>query len=218
MSNVKIIMLDVSYNKSLDKKDYKDFKNNMKIAKLIKSILELNGIEVILKEPLNPKCDCNNFIVNENAFKKIDGLISIQNNLQLQKYKNENWIFYWHTSQESGKLAALIDRALDGCLGDDGRDITASMPDSWNDFKVLRESKEPAVLIEYSYFSNNEGFLNDRYLISKCALSTAEGIMQFLGMKKYVLKVKKNKIIVLLEGTIKLLNKLLKKLQKREEN
>jgi len=140
MSDIKTIILDIGYmestlelartNKGIEQKNYdKDFKSNIKIIKLVKKVLELNGVNVILAQPFNS---------NEVALKdkialekriEANGFVSIQ----INKNPNENiddWIFYWHTSHESGKLAAFIDRALDRTIGNNNRDITASMPDS----------------------------------------------------------------------------------------
>jgi len=52
--------------------------------------------------------------------------------------------------------------------------------------------------------------------MAKYALSIAEGIMDFLNIKNYSLKLKKKKLVVLIERTISLLNKLLEKITEKE--
>lgn len=226
MSNTKTIILDISYmedtlelkRNSYDRNESysKEFKFNIKAIKLIKQILELNGVNIILAQPFNSnEVPLKDKIALEKGI-EADGLVSIQINKNSSK-NLDDWIFYWHTSHESGKLAAFIDRALDESFHNRSRDITASMPDSWNDFQILKDTTCPSVIIEYScIYRGNNSFFN-KYSMVSYALSISEGIMEFLGIKNYTLKNKKNKLIILIEGTIKLLNKILVKLKEKEE-
>lgn len=229
MSNTKTIILDISYmedtlelkrnNYDKNKSYSKEFKFNIKVIKLIKQILELNGVNVILAQPLNSnEVSLKDKIALEKEMEpKADGLISIQINKNSNK-SLDDWIFYWHTSHESGKLAAFIDRALDASFCNRNRDITASMPDSWNDFQILKDTTCPSVIIEYScIYRGNDSFFNNKYSMISYALSISEGIMEFLNIKNYVLKNKKNKLIILIEGTIKLLNKILNRMKEKEK-
>jgi len=224
MSDIKLIILDIGYKedafglKKGTKVWTKEFKFNSKVAKLIKKILELNGVKVILTQPLNTsKISLNERIILEKELNpKADGLVSMQADWNSEEATEGSWIFYWHTSQESGKLAALIDRALVDCSNNEHRDITASMPDSWNDFQILRETNCPSVLIEYGYIDNKDRMriFRNRYFALDCAKSTSEGILQFLGIKNYTLKTKGKRIIKVIKGLIKLLNKILNKIEK----
>lgn len=219
MLDTKTIILDIGYIESplrltennCNESYPKNFKFNIKVVKFVKKILELNGVNVVLAQPLNlDEIPLKDKIALENLIKP-DGFISIQTNKNLNN-KFDDWIFYWHTSHESGKLAAFIDRALDDYLNNIDRDITASMPGSWNDFQILKDMNCPTVIIEYNHISKNK-----KYSTIKYALSIAEGIMEFLGMKDYTLKIKKSKLVILIEGIMKLLDKLLNRIKEKEE-
>ncbi|KFZ25927.1 MAG: hypothetical protein KQ78_01883 [Candidatus Izimaplasma bacterium HR2] len=87
MLDNKTIILDIGYIEDTSNNHSelcpKDFKFNIKVIKLIKKILELNGVNVVLAQPLNfDKISLKDKIALEKEV-KANGFISIQINKNL---------------------------------------------------------------------------------------------------------------------------------------
>lgn len=94
--------------------------------------------------------------------------------------------FYWHTASGAKKLSLLFAEEIRRAgLKTHGSGIHASVPNSWTNLHVVRETKMTAVLTENGFMTNPEDFkrifLDENYP-KKIAVIHAKAICQYFGV------------------------------------
>lgn len=165
-----------------------EFEFNNAVGKLSKQMLEYNGFEILLSQP----CDSNevslrnrvNYINNENKKKKIECVISIHADYSSNKDASGHWVFYWHNSNSSKRLAQIWDK-YGRELPNKHRGIVESRKGSWTDFMILRETHPYGILIEHGFMSSKEDLkllLSDEFR-QQCSIAITKTVCEYCGVK-----------------------------------
>ncbi|MFS1511550.1 N-acetylmuramoyl-L-alanine amidase [Chengkuizengella sp. SCS-71B] len=162
---------------------FEEHEFNATVVKYTQELLETNGFEVLLTQPLFddevPLIDRTNLANKE----KVDLLISIHANAGILN-ANGACAFYWHNSNEGKRLAKVWANKMKGSpVGIHGTGVHESKPNSWSDFHMIRETNMTAVLCEHGFFTNHHDL---KYILSdefrrNCALILAESICEFFN-------------------------------------
>ncbi|MDO5147451.1 MAG: N-acetylmuramoyl-L-alanine amidase [Eubacteriales bacterium] len=162
---------------------------NLAIALKCKSVLEQNGIAVSLTR----ETDCS--LEEEGASNKkasdlknrkrfileqpsISCAVSIHQNSFPDSSQHGSQVFYQSGSEESKRLASLIQEQTRRLTGEENhREIKAN-----SDYYLLRDNPVPTVIAEVCFLSNpsEADMITDENMQEKAAFSIAMGIMQYL--------------------------------------
>ena len=176
-------------------KGYAEYDFNQRVGKLLYTMLINAGHIVILGQPF----DSNDvpLTTRTNKYNKagVDLVVSIHADANNNEDANGRYYFYWHTDGKGKKLAQLIAKHIRakgyGLRTEDGS--IASVPGTWTNFHMVRETKAPAVLGENGFMTGNKDFdliFGDKK--DKYALDVTEayfkGIQEYLGLSTTVPK------------------------------
>lgn len=134
---------------------------NSKVAEVAIPLAEHNGFEVIVpQKPFAKEVALNTRIRkinNEHDKEEILCLVSIHANANQNPSSNGWGVFHWHTSTNGQRMARAFAEYATELLPINvwGSGVWRSEPDSWSNFAILRETKMPAILAEYFFFTNN---------------------------------------------------------------
>jgi len=146
-----------------------EFEFNNAVGKLAESMLEYQGLSVLLSQPF----DSNNvslskrvnLINSENRKSKIECTVSIHADFNNNPDTKGHWVFYWNNSSNSKRLAEIWSKHGKE-LSNPSRGIMRSKLNSWTNFMILRETHTPAILIEHAFMSNKDDIkllLSDKF-------------------------------------------------------
>lgn len=160
-----------------------EYEFNRVVARFLKNELERYGVRTMYSCDINTAKDISlseRCRAANNA--KADLFISIHANAYGSTWNSANgWEIYHHANSTNGKrLAEAIHKTSIPTLELRDRGIKTS------NFTVLTGTKMPAVLIEHGFYTNKEECekLKDVEFCKKCAVADAEGILNYLGIKK----------------------------------
>jgi N-acetylmuramoyl-L-alanine amidase len=148
----------------------------LKMAVELQSALERRGANVIMTRTsdvfvsLDARCQ----IANQSG---ADIFISIHCNSMPRRNLQSGTETYWHSSQQSRRLArALHPRVVGTVRGRDGGIRNRS-------FQVIRETQMPSVLLEIAYINNtqDELLLADGDFHGRLADNIARGVLDYFG-------------------------------------
>lgn len=161
---------------------------NLAITLKCKSILEQNGIKVILTRDndysLNDANASNKkasdlkkrkALIQEN---QINCAVSIHQNSFPDSSSHGAQVFYHPQSSDSKRLASLIQAQMQNLTGTENhRKIKAN-----TDYYLLRDNNTPTVIAEVCFLSNpsEAAMITEETIQEKAAFQIAMGIMQFL--------------------------------------
>lgn len=169
-------------------KGYAEYDFNQRVGKLLYNMLIRVGHVVILGQPF----DSNDvpLTTRTNKYNKagVDLVASIHADANNSDKANGRYYFYWHTDAKGKKLAQLIAKHIKAAGYDlrteDGS--IASVPGTWTNFHMVRETKAPAVLGENGFMTGNKDFdlifgsKKDKYA-KDVAEAYFKGIQEYLG-------------------------------------
>ncbi|GIN93311.1 hypothetical protein J22TS1_43620 [Siminovitchia terrae] len=97
-------------------------------------------------------------------------------------------VFYWHTSPEAKKLAEIIlDEYKKEFPGYPiwGTGLFPSVPNTWTNFHMCRETKGVFVLVEWEFMTNPDALklLKSNDYRKRCALVNAKSVCRWYGIK-----------------------------------
>jgi len=148
---------------------------NLAIALRLKGILEANGFRVIMRRTDNSGMSLDN-IVNMANNSGADLFLSIHNNASLSPASSGTET-YWSANGVSGssQFASSVQSALVSAIGRPNRGVKSA------DFRVLRNTKMPAALVECAFLSNPEeaNLLKDGAFLDRIAQGLFAGISNF---------------------------------------
>ena len=161
---------------------------NLKIAFLLKDLLEQNDFNVIMtreedvglyqeSDTNKKRADLNNrvdIIHSSNA----DLAISIHQNSFTEEYVKGAQVFYYQQSEQGKKLAELIQAKLKETLADDNHRKAKSN----TSYYMLTKTKCPLVIVECGYLSNQmeaELLVKEDYQ-EKMAMGILLAVLQFI--------------------------------------
>lgn len=148
----------------------------LKMAFELERALEQRGARVIMTRTsdlfvsLDERCQ----IANQSG---ADIFISIHCNSMLKRNTQSGSESYWHSSEQSRRLArALHPRLVASVQGRDGGIRNRS-------FQVIRETRMPSVLLEIAYINNtkDEILLADGDFHKRLAENLAQGVLDYFG-------------------------------------
>lgn len=153
---------EVKHGKGIrkDGKDYEEHHFNASVGLIVEKRLKQLGFNTLLAQPAF-KTDVP-LINRTNQYNKAncDLVISIHANAGTPK-ANGACAFYWHTSDKSKKLADITMKhyleTVKG-VGKFGTGSIASVPHTWTDFHMVRETHMDAILVECGFMSNDNDF------------------------------------------------------------
>lgn len=167
-------------------KGYAEHSFNAKVGMRIKAILEANGVKVILGQQPN-KPDVN-LTTRTNLYnrEKVDLVFSIHANAG---EGTGRCAFYWHTSSASKKLAeTVIEHIKAKGYSTHGNGLHASIPNTWTNLHICRETSSPAVLVEHGFMDTDSDFelifgSKQAAYVEDMAQADAAAIMEYLDVK-----------------------------------
>jgi N-acetylmuramoyl-L-alanine amidase len=169
-------------------KVYEEHDFNSTLAIELDKELKRNGIDVVvLQKPFSNEVDLKtrtDFYNNQN----VDLVWSLHANANNDRNVNGICCFYWHDHTESKRAAELfIDELNKAGLNTHGNGLHASMPGTWTDLHIVRETKMTAVLTENGFMTNPTDFENifgksQEEYITKLAAVHAKAICKFFNI------------------------------------
>lgn len=179
-------------------KGYAEFNFNQSVGKKLKALLEAAGHTIILGQPFDSNDVTLTARTNKYNANNVDIVVSIHADANDNSDANGRYYFYWHTDSKGKRLAQLISkhvkskgydlRTSDGSI--------ASVPGTWTNFHMVRETKAPAILGENGFMTGNRDFdlifgnKKDQYA-KDIAESYFKGIQEYFGASTAVKTVAK---------------------------
>lgn len=140
-------------------KGYAEHDFNSKLARELDILLKANGFSTLMYQKPNssdvPLLTRTNYYNSQG----VDLVFSIHANYNANTSVNGRCAFYWHTSQKSKELAYLVaDEVRKAGYSTHGDGTHASLPGSWTNLHIVRETKMTAVLTENGFMSGDKDF------------------------------------------------------------
>src|SRR5699024_5104664 len=174
-------------------KGYAEYDFNQRVAKLLYNMLIRVGHVVILGQPFDSNDVPLTTRTNKYNAAGVDLVVSIHADANNSDKANGRYYFYWHTDTKGKKLAQLIAKHIKAAGYDlrtaDGS--IASVPGTWTNFHMVRETKAPAILGENGFMTGNKDFdlifgsKKDKYA-QDVAEAYFKGIQEYLGVSTTV--------------------------------
>lgn len=161
---------------------------NLKIARMLKTFLELEGFEVVMTRTEDDGLyheDASNKKVEDmkrriEIIEQSDPLlvVSIHQNSYPEEYVKGGQVFYYGTSAVSRSLAETIQKQLKELDPDNHREAKAN-----TSYYLLKKTSKPIVIVECGFLSNDQEAqkLADSYYQEKLAFKIFMGIVQELA-------------------------------------
>ena len=134
--------------------DFAEFTFNNAVGKLAKELAEINGLEVILTQPLEAKEVPLRDRINNINRSGAELCISIHANAGPSTAQGHEF-WYWYNKTDSKKLATFADTNAIALLTNKRRGIRESEYKNYN-FGILRETKIPTIIAEFGFFTNQQ--------------------------------------------------------------
>ena len=136
--------------------DFAEFEFNNAVAKYAIPLAKINGFEAVLTQPLDSK-DVplrQRYVIANNLDAEL--LISVHADANPSPAPNGYWVFHWHNSANGKKLAELWLENANKTFPHNPRPypVQSSNVGQWNNFGMLRETKQASILIEHAFFTN----------------------------------------------------------------
>lgn len=165
-----------------------EFEFNNAVGKLAKPMLEEQGFEVLLSQPFDSnEVSLSNrvkYINEEHKKNKIECIISIHADYNNNPDVKGHWVFYWHSSSNSKRLATIWDK-YGKELPNTNRGILESKLGIWTNFMILRDTTPPAILIEHGFMSNKDDLkllMSDEFR-KKCAIAITKTTCEYCNIE-----------------------------------
>ena len=172
-------------------KGYAEFGFNQKVGKKLKTLLENSGHSVVLGQQFDSNDVSLTTRTNLYNKKNVDVVVSIHADANNSNLAKGRYYFYWYNHAPSKRLAFEIAKAVKdkgySMRGDNG--IIASVPNTWTELHICRETKAAAILGENGFMTNSEDFelifggKQEEYT-SDIAEAYFKGIQNYLGVNK----------------------------------
>ena len=162
--------------------DFAEFSFNNAVGKIAKDLAEINGFDVYLSQPFDSKnVDLNERIANINRAKPVLG-VSIHANAGVSSASGHEF-WHWHSSDQSRKLASIMDANAIALLPNKRRGLRQSEPRENVNFGILRATNMPFVIGEFGFFTNPEDLelLKSPDFHYQCAKVIVKSICDYLG-------------------------------------
>lgn len=164
---------------------------NSMVAKALKAKLEKSGHKVTygLQQPFSNEVGLQSR-TNEFNRLNVDLVISVHANFISEPSVNGICAFYWHDHKDSKRLGAEImaqykKQGQDIYSASTGGNI-ASVPGTWTDFHMVRQTKMTSVLMELGFMSGSRDFdkvfgTKQKEYVEQMAQGMLLGVNSFLG-------------------------------------
>lgn len=121
-----------------------------------------------------------------------DLVFSVHANANSNTSIKGSWTFYWGTSTKGKRLADIMQKYKRKWLPNKIYSMTGSQVDHWTNFGILRDTKAPAILEEFDFFTNPDGLelLESDIFQWQCARALFETGCEFCGVEEYTVELK----------------------------
>ena len=177
-------------------KGYAEYDFNQKVGEKLLALLVNSGHKVVIGQPFGGNDVSLTNRTNSYNRQNVDLVVSIHADANNSKLAKGRYYFYWHNHEPSKRLAFEIAKAVRekgySMRGDNG--IIASVPNTWTELHICRETKAAAILGENGFMTNDEDFelifgsKQEQYTID-IAEAYFKGIQNYLGVNKVIDKV-----------------------------
>ena len=170
-------------------KGYAEFDFNQKVGKKLKTLLENSRHSVVLGQGFDSNDVSLTTRTNLYNKKNVDVVVSIHADANNSKLAKGRYYFYWHNHAPSKRLAFEIAKAVKdkgySMRADNG--IIASVPNTWTELHICRETKAAAILGENGFMTNDDDFelifgSKQEQYTSDIAEAYFKGIQNYLGV------------------------------------
>jgi N-acetylmuramoyl-L-alanine amidase len=172
-----------------DGKVYEEHHFNSTVAMKVEDRLHELGIKTYMaQKPFQNDVPLGTRTRNYNA-QKVDLVVSIHANSATASAKGAG-AFYWHTSSNSKKLAQYFMKhwltTVNG-VGQYSTGAIASVPKTWTNFHMCRETAMPSILVEAGFMTNANDFeyifgsKKDTYT-TQVAETIVKAVCEYLGV------------------------------------
>jgi N-acetylmuramoyl-L-alanine amidase len=169
-------------------KVYEEHGFNSRLAIELDKHLQRNGIDVVaIQKPFRNEIDLKTRTDFYNS-QNVDLVWSLHANANSNKDVNGICCFYWHDHPDSKRAAELfIDELNKAGLDTHGNGLHASVPGTWTDLHIVRETKMTAVLTENGFMTNSTDFENifgekQEEYIKRLAVVHAKAICRYFNI------------------------------------
>ncbi|WP_371069149.1 N-acetylmuramoyl-L-alanine amidase [Sediminibacillus sp. JSM 1682029] len=143
----------------VDGKVYEEHDFNSLVGQELDKLLRANNIDTLMiQEPFSPEVGLTQ---RTNYYNKqdVDLVWSIHANASSSKDASGRCAFYWHTAEDSKRLAKLfVEEVKAAGYSTHGNGLHASKPGSWTNLHICRETNMTAVLTENGFMTNSKEF------------------------------------------------------------
>lgn len=163
--------------------NFAEWSFNNAVGRIAKELAEVNGFSVYLSQPLNEtEVPLNRRISNINKTICEAG-ISIHANYASNTQASGHEFWYWHTSEQSRKLATLADANAIALLPNKRRGLKQSTTKPSENFGILRATKMPFTLCEFGFYSNDSDLklLKSEQFQILCAKVVVKTLCDYFG-------------------------------------
>lgn len=177
-------------------KGYAEFDFNQRVGRLLYAMLVNAGHTIILGQPFDSNDVPLSTRTNKYNKADVDLVASIHADANNSDKANGRYYFYWHTDTKGKRLAQAIAKHIRAkgydLRTEDGS--IASVPGTWTNFHMVRETKAPAILGENGFMTGNKDFdlifgaKKDKYALD-VAEAYYKGIQEYLGLSTIVPKI-----------------------------
>lgn len=168
-------------------KGYAEYNFNQMVGKKLKKLLESAGHKIVLGQPFDSNDVPLTTRTNKYNAENVDVVVSIHADANNNPQASGRYYFYWHNHAPSKKLAKAVADAVKakGYALRNGDGTIASVPGTWTNLHIVRETKAPAILGENGFMTNPQDFelifgsKQDKY-------TTDIAEAYFIGIQKYL--------------------------------
>lgn len=185
----KKICLDIGHGKdtyppSKGIGDFAEWDFNNAVGRYTIAELERQGFEIYLSQPLDSDCVLLNTRTKHINKEKCDMVVSIHANYNRDYRCEGHWAFYWHSAEDSKRLALMWQKHANQILPNKDMGITPCKPGTWTDFAICRDTNMTAILLEHAFYSNPKelDLLRSDDFRRKCAEVISRTVCEYFGV------------------------------------
>ena len=193
-----------------NKKVYEEHDFNSAVGKLVDKRLKAHGFDTYMAQPANSNDVALKTRTDKYNAQKCDIVVSIHANAGDSKAKGAG-VFYWHTSSAGKKLAQAVMKHWKSTVkgvGQYGAGAIASVPGTWTNFHMVRETSMVAILVEAGFMTNSNDFnyifgSKKNEYIPQVAETIVKAVCEYFGVKYVAEKEEKKETPTEKSGGIK---------------
>lgn len=157
---------------------------NHAVARLASPIFQNNGFQVVMPQSIGGRDVPLEERTKRYNSENVKLIMSIHADWNADSSANGAWGFYWHTRNDSKRLADLWMKNLTTQTDIRNRGNRESVAGTWTNFHITRVPNAPSVLMEHGFMSNAadlKKLKSDEFRLS-CAIAMVRAACEYFGV------------------------------------